>query len=58
MKYTAVRLKGDSTEKPLQCPVCNVGFKRGKQLAKHIKKFHPTQAQDFLPLQVSISFPE
>ena len=58
MKYTAMGIKGSNKEKPLQCPVCSVGFTRGKQLAKHIKKFHPTQAQDFLPLQVSISYPD
>ena len=52
MKYQAVKGVAES-QKPLHCPVCNVGFTRGKQLAKHIKKFHPTQAQDFLPLQVS-----
>ena len=57
MEYQPVEAKGSEGKKPLQCPVCNVGFTRGKQLAKHIKKFHPTQAQDFLPLQVCTLYP-
>ena len=40
--------------KPLQCPVCQVGFTRGKQLACHIRKFHPSQVDDFLPLNLPV----